>query len=82
MWSTHLREVAYCDVIKRQMTSLLTLSGEIRQNQTFQENSGNFARIFTKQWIQLYFSSNRMLTTLRGIARARSCDAWKRGHLV
>ena len=34
---THLREVAYCDVIKRQMTSLLTLSDDFRQNETFKE---------------------------------------------
>ena len=26
---THLREVAYCDVVKRQITSLLTLSDDI-----------------------------------------------------
>ena len=32
-----LRKVAYCDVIKRQMTSLLTLSDDIRQNETFKE---------------------------------------------
>ena len=37
--STHLRKVAYCDVIKRQMTSLLTLSDDIRQNETFKEKS-------------------------------------------
>ena len=37
---THLREVTYCDVIKRQMMSWLTLSGDIRQHLTFKENSG------------------------------------------
>ena len=78
----HLREVAYCDVIKRQMTSWLTLSGDIRQNLTFKEKSGILARIFTKQWIKIYFSLNRKLTTWRRIARARSCHALKRGHLV
>ena len=36
---THLREVAYCDVIKRQMTSLLTLSDDIRQNEAFKEKA-------------------------------------------
>ena len=74
--------VAYCEVIKRQMTSWLTLSGENRQKLTFKENSSIFARIFTKQWIKIYFSPSRMLTTWRWIARARSCHAWKRGHLV
>ena len=62
----HLREVAYCDVIKRQMTSWLTLSGDIRQNLTFKEKSGILARIFTKQWLKIYFSLNRKLTTWRG----------------
>ena len=46
--STHLREVAYCDVIKRQMMSWFTLSGDIRQKLTFKDNSGIFARIFSK----------------------------------
>ena len=55
---THLREVpnrevAYCDVIKRQMTSLMTWSNDIRQNETFKEKSGIFARIFAKQWIKI-----------------------------
>ena len=36
---------------------------------TFKENSGIFARIFTKQWIKIYFSPSRMLSTWRGIAR-------------
>ena len=53
------------------MTSLLTLSGDIRQNETFKEKSDIFARIFTKQWIKIYFSPNRMLTTWRG-DRART----------
>ena len=61
--------------------SLLTLSGDFRQNETFKEKSDIFARIFTKQWIKIYFSPNRMLTTWRGIARARSCHALQRGHL-
>ena len=80
--STHLREVANCDVIKRQMTSWLTLSGDVQQKLTFEENSSIFARIFTKQRIKIYFSASRMLTTWRGIARTRSCHAWKRGHLI
>ena len=37
--STHLREVAYCDVIKRQITSWLTLSGDVRQKLIFKYNS-------------------------------------------
>ena len=36
---THLREVVYCDIIKHQMTLLLTLSDEIRQKETFKEKS-------------------------------------------
>ena len=48
------------------MTSWMTLSGDIRQNLTFKETSGIFARIFTKQWIKIYFSPCRMLTTWRG----------------
>ena len=52
----YLREVAYCDVIKRQMPSWLTLSGEVRQKLAFKENIGIFARIFNKQWIKIYFS--------------------------
>ena len=81
--STHLREVAYCDVIKRQMPPWLTLSGDIRQKLPFKENSGIFARIFIKQWIKIYFSPSRMLTTWGGgNTRARSCHEWKRGHLV
>ena len=53
------------------MTSLLTLSddirqnetfknkNDIRQNETFKEKSGIFARIFTKQWIKIYFFSQQ-----------------------
>ena len=41
------------------MTSWLTLSGDIRQKLTFKEKSGNFARIFTKQWIKIYFFSHQ-----------------------
>ena len=67
--------VAYCEVIKHQMTSWLTLSGENRQKLTFKENSSIFARIFTKQWIKIYVSPSMMLTTWRWIARARSCHA-------
>ena len=54
---THLREVAYCDVIKRQMTSWLTLSGDIRQKLAFKENSGNFARIFINSESKYIFLS-------------------------
>ena len=53
--STHLREVAYCDVIKRQMTPLLTLSGDIRRRLTFKENKG----IFLAFWIKIYFFSQQ-----------------------
>ena len=45
------------------------------------KKSGIFARIFMKQWIKIYFSPNRMLTTWRAIARAHSCHAFQRGHL-
>ena len=38
------------------MTSLLTLTGDVRQKLTFKENSSIFARIFTKQWIKIFFS--------------------------
>ena len=41
------------------MTSLLILSGDIRQNETFKEKSDIFARIFTKQWIKVYFFSKQ-----------------------
>ena len=41
------------------MTSLLTLSGDIRQNLTFKENSDIFVRIFTKQWINIIFFSQQ-----------------------
>ena len=51
------------------MTSWLTLSGDIRQKLTFNENSGIFARIFTNQWIKIYIFPGRVLTTWRGIAR-------------
>ena len=51
----YLREVAYCDVIKRQMPSWLTLSGDVRQKLAFKESIGIFARIFNKQWIKKYF---------------------------
>ena len=54
--STHLREVVYCDVIKRKMMLFLTLSGDIRQNETFKEKSDMFACNFTKQWIKIHFS--------------------------
>ena len=37
------------------MTSLLTLSGDVRQKLTFKENSSIFARTFTKQWIKIIF---------------------------
>ena len=47
MLSTHLREFAYCDVIKRQMASLLTLSGDIRQNETFKETKEIFLLAFS-----------------------------------
>ena len=41
------------------MTSWFTLSGDIRQKLTFKDNSGIFARIFTKQWIKIYFFSQQ-----------------------
>ena len=41
------------------MTSWLTLSGDVRQKLTFKENSSIFARIFTKQWIKIYFFSQQ-----------------------
>ena len=51
--------MAYCDVIKRQMTSWLTLSDDVRQKMTFKEKSSILARIFTKQWIKIYFSPSK-----------------------
>ena len=53
------------------MTSWLTFSGDIRQKMTFKEKSDNFARIFTKQWIKIYFSLSKMLTHVAG-DRART----------
>ena len=41
------------------MTSWLTLNGDIRQKVTFKGNSSIFARIFTKQWIKIYFFSQQ-----------------------
>ena len=88
MSETHLREVPIyvksriVTSITRQITSLLTLSVDIRQIETLKEKGDTFARIFTEQWIKIYFSPNRMLTTWRGIARARSCHVLQRGHLV
>ena len=41
------------------MTSWLTLNGDIRQKLTSKGNSGIFARIFTKQWIKIYFFSQQ-----------------------
>ena len=41
------------------MTSWLTLSGDVRQKLTFKENSSIFARIFTKEWIKIYFFSQK-----------------------
>ena len=41
------------------MTSWLTLSGDNRQKLTFDEKSGIFGRIFTKQWIKIYFFSRQ-----------------------
>ena len=41
------------------MTSWLTFNGDIRQKLTFKGNSGIFARIFTKQWIKIYFFSQQ-----------------------
>ena len=38
------------------MKSWLTLSVDIRQKLAFKENSDNFARIFNKQWIKIFFS--------------------------
>ena len=56
--STHLLEVAYCDVIKRQMTSWLTLNGDIRQKLTFKGNSGIFAGIFTNSGSKYIFADH------------------------
>ena len=39
------------------MTSLFTLNCDIRQKLTFKGNSSICARIFTKQWIKIYFFS-------------------------
>lgn len=51
LWlETHLREVAYCDVIKCQ-----TLSGDICPKLSFKENNGIFASMFIKQWIKICF---------------------------
>ena len=41
------------------MTSLLTLSGNVRQKLTFKENCSIFARTFTKQWIKIIFYSQQ-----------------------
>ena len=41
------------------MTSWLTLNGDIRQKLTLKGNSGIFSRIFTKQWIKIYFFSQQ-----------------------
>ena len=41
------------------MKSWLTLNGDIRQKLTFKGNSGIFSRIFTKQWIKIYFLSQQ-----------------------
>ena len=41
------------------MTSWLILGGEVRQKLTFKEKSSIFARIFTKQWIKIYFFSHK-----------------------
>ena len=39
----------------RIVASWLILNGDIRQKLTFKGNSSIFARIFTKQWIKIYF---------------------------
>ena len=41
------------------MTSWLTLNGDIQQKLTFNGNSSIFARIFTKQWLKIYFFSQQ-----------------------
>ena len=41
------------------MISWLTLDGNIRQKLAYKGNSGNFARIFTKQRIKIYFFSKQ-----------------------
>ena len=53
------------------MTSLLTLSVDIRQNETLKENSSIFARIFAKQWIKIMFFSQQDANHVAG-DRART----------
>ena len=53
------------------MTSWLTLSGDVPQKLTFKENSSIFARIFTKQWIKIYFFSQQNADHVAG-DRART----------
>ena len=48
------------------MTSWLSLSGDVRQKLTFKENSSIFARIFTKQWIKIYFFSQQDANAVAG----------------
>ena len=57
------------------MTSWLTLSGDNRQKLTFDENSGIFARIFTKQWIKIYFFSRQNADHVAG---DRACTLMSR----
>ena len=66
------------------MTSWLTLSGDIRQKLTFKENSGIFARIFNKQWINIYFFSQQDADHVAG-DRARtfmSCMETRASSLI
>ena len=57
------------------MTSWLTLSGDSRQKLTFKENTGIFARIFTKQWIKYIFFSQQ---DADHVARDRACTLMSR----
>ena len=53
------------------MTSWLTLSGDIRQKLIFIRKKRYFARIFTKQWIKIYFFSQQDADQVAG-DRART----------
>ena len=53
------------------MTSWLTLSVDVRQKLTFKENSSILAGISTKQWIKIYFFSQKDADLVAG-DRART----------
>ena len=57
------------------MTSWLTLSGDIQQKLTFKDNSSIVARIFTKQWIKIYFFSQKDADHMAG---DRACTLMSR----